>query len=244
MAKIISVASGKGGTGKSTVTAALSRALARIGCSVLAVDLDSGLRSLDILLGMEDKIVFDLRDVMRGVCPAADAIVSCGENLSLLCAPAERAALDADAVSLFLKRIAASYEYVVLDLPAGIGFSAAVAEQIADLTLLVATPDVLTMRDARSTADVILCRGSKACRLVANKISRESMLAGGLSDLDELIDGIGIPLLAVVPEDPFINVTNEKVRSSVRRSPFTNRVFEAMARRVTGEYLPLLLESV
>lgn len=244
MAKIIGVASGKGGTGKSTITAALSRALSRIGCSVLAVDLDSGLRSLDILLGVEDKVVFDLQDVMRGVCPVENAVISCTEKLSLFCAPAERASLDADAVSLFLKRIAASYEYVILDLPAGIGFSAAVAEQIADLTLLVATPDILTMRDARNTADVILSRGSKACRLIANKISQESMLAGGLSDLDELIDGIGIPLLAVVPEDPFINVTNEKVKASIRCSSFTNHVFEAMARRVTGEYIPLLLEYV
>lgn len=244
MARIIGIVSGKGGTGKSTIAAALSLALARIGSSVLAVDLDSGLRSLDLLLGVEDRVVFDLRDVQTGMRPLEDALVSCSAELSLLCAPPDGTPPDAGALCSMLRQLSGRYEYIVLDLPAGIGFSTEVARQIADLVVLVATPDLLTMRDARNTADMILRQTGKACRLIVNKVSRNTMLAGGLADLDEMMDAVGIPLLAVVPEDAFINVTQERARGSLRRNPLTDRVFEALARRITGEYVPLLMKTI
>lgn len=249
MTKIIAVVSGKGGTGKSTISAALALALASLGKSVLAADLDAGLRSLDLLLAMENRVVYDLGDVFSGRCELSAAMAAHGEFplLKLLCAPslpvsAGREEILPELIGA-LRLAAQGFEYAILDLPAGLGFAVPVARELADLAVVVATPDLVTMRDARRTVDVLFSEGRKPCRLVINKVSRETMLAGGLRDLDEMMDTVGVPLLGVIPTDHFINSPLSGKRNC-RCAELTREVFRAMARRINGEYIPLLLRVV
>lgn len=245
MGKIIAIASGKGGTGKSTVTAAVSRVLARIGCRVLAVDLDSGLRSLDLLFGAEDRLALDLEDILRDARPPADAVVQLNETLFLLSAPGVTGRQPPpERVIPLLRRIKSDYDYILLDLPAGTEYSVTLAKALADLVLLVATPDQITCRDARNMADALLAEKQLPCRMIINKVGRSSMIAGGFSDLDAMIDRVGIPLFGVIPDDDYINVTDPGVKAANRQKPFTGRVLEAVARRITGEYIKILLEQV
>lgn len=246
MARIIAVVSGKGGTGKSTVAAALSVSLASLGCSVLAVDLDVGLRSLDILMGLENKLVFDIGDVLENRCDAEHALV-CHERyrrLKLLCAPSDSSKVNIPYVIELLRGVAKGFDYVILDLPAGVGLSVIMAKALADLVAVVTVPDTVTLRDARKTVDVLLSSCRKPCRLIINKVSRAGILASGISDLDEVMDSVGIPLLAVIPDDPFINQTSNRFGRRERRAPFTQKVIDAAASRIVGEYVPLLLTTV
>lgn len=239
MAKIIAVVSGKGGTGKSTVSAALSLSLAATGCRVLAVDLDAGLRSLDLLLDLSDRVVFDLGDVLSGRCLFEDAAVSHGQyaDLKLLCPPADPSvSLDTVQAAELLRGAAQGFDYVILDLPAGLSLSVRMARELADLITVVTVPDRITVRDTRTTVDVLLAGCKKPCRLIINKVGKETMLAGGLADLDELLDEVGVQLFAVVPFDPFVNARGRK--------QLTQRVFDAMALRITGRYVPILIRSV
>lgn len=241
MAKIIAVVSGKGGTGKSTVSASLSLSLAALGCRVLAVDLDAGLRSLDLLLNLQDRVVFDLGDVLAGRCALADAAVPHGRyaGLKLLCAQADpSASLDTPETAELLRRAAEGFDYVILDLPAGLSLSVRLARELADLAALVTVPDRVTVRDTKRTADALLEGCRKPCRLIINKVSRDTMIAGGLKDLDELLDEVGLQLFGVIPFDPFINAHGKG------RAALTQRVFDAMAQRVTGRYVPILIKTV
>lgn len=246
MAKIISVISGKGGTGKSTVAAALSLSLAKLGCSVLAADMDTGLRSLDLLLGMENKLVFDLGDVEEGRCDLAHAMAAHDRypHLRLVCAPADvsREFRNADAADR-LRDAAREFDYLILDLPAGIGASLFFTGELADLAVIVTVPELVTLRDSRRTVDALLAKCRKPCRLVINKVCRETMLASGVRDLDEVMDLVGVPLLSVLPFDPYINADGSRKRDA-RRSVLSQQVFDAMARRVTGEYVPLMMDTV
>ena len=247
MARIIAVVSGKGGTGKSTVAASLSVSLTSLGCSVLAVDLDVGLRSLDILLSLENKLVFDIGDILEGRCDIEHALVSHERysRLKLLCAPPDASkTFSVPHVIDLIRGAAKGFDYVILDLPAGVGLSVIMARALADLVTVVTVPDLITLRDARKTVDVLLSNCRKPCRLIINKVCRENILAGGVKDLDEVLDIVGIPLLAVIPDDPFINQTAKSQKKRERRAPFTQHVIDAAAHRIVGEYVPLLLTTV
>ena len=174
MPKWIAAVSGKGGTGKSTVSAGLSRALARLGYRVLIMDLDVGLRSQDLLLGLENRVVCDLGDVLHGRRPVADALVPVDAcpGMSLLCGPSSHEdTADFRQLCAALREAAAQFDYVVLDLPAGLGLSVELTLELADLAAVVTLPDLVAMRDARTAADALLERGSTACRLIPIKTS-------------------------------------------------------------------------
>ena len=245
MPKWIAAVLGKGGTGKSTVSAGLSRALARLGYRVLIMDLDVGLRSQDLLLGLENRVVCDLGDVLHGRRPVADALVPVDAcpGMSLLCGPSSHEdTADFRQLCAALREAAAQFDYVVLDLPAGLGLSVELTLELADLAAVVTLPDLVAMRDARTAADALLERGSTACRLIINQVSRDSLRTGGLRDLDELMDGVGIQLCGVIPWDPCINSHSASRRE--QQQPLTRRVFDAIAQRVIGKYVPILMKSV
>ncbi len=244
MAKIIAVVSGKGGTGKSTVSASLALALAASGSSVLAADLDIGLRSMDILLELENKIVFDIGDVLEKKCAVEDAMAAHSryDRLKLLCAPVSMTkSFYIPSVTALLRKASSSFDYMILDLPAGLGLSVILARELADLVAVVTVPDIITMRDTRKTVDVILSNCKKPCRLIINKVCRETMTAGGVRDLDEVMDEVGIQLFGVVPWDPYINSRFTSLKGKESRGALTERVFAAMAERVNGRYVPILV---
>ena len=247
MAKVISVLSGKGGTGKSTIAASLALSLADAGASVLAADMDIGLRSLDLLLGMENRLIYDLGDALAGTCPVRDALAVHPRysGLSLLCAPADLSkSFQVPETTALLHSVSGRFDYLILDLPAGVGLSVLLARELSDLNAVVTVPDLVTLRDSRKVADLMFTGSRKPCRLIVNKVSRETVQASGIRDLDEVMDMVGLPLLGVLPADPFINSYSADVTRGKRRSELTQKIFDAMAQRIRGEYVPLLLQSL
>lgn len=246
MAKIISIVSGKGGTGKSTLSAALSKSLASDNQRVLAIDLDIGLRSLDILLSLEDKIVFDFGDILDGKCSIEAAIVPHHsiKTLFLLSSPnVVSKSFSIQGIISLVKSLSKSFDFILLDMPAGLGISIIMARELANLNIVVTVPDAATLRDTRKISDAISTNTARPSRLVINRVSKTALLSSGIQDLDEIIDSVGIPLLGVIPEDDWINSTVPQKKQN-KQSALTAQVFDAIAERINGHYVPLILRQL
>lgn len=208
MGSITVVTSGKGGAGKSTVTAGLGCALAARGQRVLLVDGDAGLRSLDLMLGIGDEAVYDLSDIFAGRCAPAHAIYPSPvcEGVSVVPAPVSRSALCSPRDMRRLCRgFAQHYDHVLVDCPAGIGEGFETALAAAERALVVTTPDVVCARDAQLVGERLEQRGLQA-KLIINRLRVAPVLQGKMPNIDEIIDLSGIRLLGVIPEDEALTI--------------------------------------
>lgn len=243
MTNIILVTSGKGGVGKSTVSAALAMAFASIGRKTAIVELDVGLRGLDLMLGVENKTIYDLGDLLHGRCSVSDALVPIDEEgkLALIAAPSKLTErIDYDDVALLCQGLTSYFDHVIIDAPAGIGVSAWVAPKVADMALFVATPDAVSVRAAGRLVSVLDEQGVKNIRLLINKVTPKKPKKMEISNLDEVIDGVGAQLLGVIPLDE--ELANGQVRNGLWRLNSTCvKVFENIAYRILGEDVELLV---
>ncbi len=202
MGTVISVTSGKGGTGKTSITGGVAASLALQGRSVLCIDMDVGLRNLDISLGLSDRALMDFSDVALGRCPLARAAVTHPDlkGLALLTAPMSLpASLTADKVRAMLHTARAAYDYVLIDSPAGLGPGFRLAICGADRALVVATNDASSLRDAQRTVTEL--SGIRQVHLVMNRI-QPKLLRRLRTTIDDAMNTAGLPLIGVVPEDP------------------------------------------
>jgi len=201
LAEVIVVTSGKGGTGKTTVSLLLAKAFCRRGKNVLLLELDSGLRGLDLLLKVSDRVVYDLSDVLTGSCKPVKAITVCDVpkgNLHFIAAPQNRHFIpDPGNLKLLIKGLSECYDYLILDTAAGLGRDFDIACSVGTKALIVATADAVSVRDAARAAQELR---SLAPRLVINKFSGKS-LNSQYPDIDAVIDGVGAQLISVIPED-------------------------------------------
>ena len=234
----ILITSGKGGTGKSSTAAGLAVQLAAQGCSVLLIDLDAGLRCLDLLLGISAEVVFDLQDVMSGNA-ALQAAVCCPagtQGLSVLAAPLRRVAWDAAALAKLTEAAVRDKDFVLLDCPAGFDDGFAAGAGAVDNALIVATTDPVGIRDA-GHARMALAPFGLPIRLVINKLDRRQNGTELLPLLDDVIDAVGAQLLGIVPQDFKIPLFGSRGR------PLTEgRGYKAMVRiagRLAGQPIPL-----
>ncbi|HIW74087.1 MAG TPA: septum site-determining protein MinD [Firmicutes bacterium] len=240
MGKIAVITSGKGGAGKSTVTAGLGCALARLGHKVLLLDGDAGLRSLDLMLGVGGSAVYDMSDIFAGNCEPIRAIYPSPicSNVFVLPAPVS---LDQLGTPEDLRRLCAGlaryYEYVLIDCPAGIGrgFRGAVAG--AERALVVTTPDMVCARDAQIVSR-LLEDAHIPSRLIINRLRPAPVLAGKMPDVDEIIDTAGLQLLGILPEDEAVAVANANGRP-LPSDCNAAACFGNIARRFLGEEVPL-----
>ena len=202
MGCVIAVTSGKGGTGKTSITGGVAAFLAQTGKSVLCIDMDIGLRNLDISLGLNDRALMDFSDVALGRCPLARAAVSHPDlkGLSLLTAPMTLpASLTPDRVRALLDTARAMYDYILIDSPAGLGAGFRLATCGADRVLVVATNDTSSLRDAQRTVSELA--GIGQVHLVMNRI-QPKLLRKLRTTIDDAMNTAGLPLIGVVPEDP------------------------------------------
>lgn len=243
MSNILVVTSGKGGTGKTTVSYLLAQSLCRRQKNVLLLELDSGLRGLDLMMGVSDKIVYDLSDVLSGRCKPIKAITDCAVpqgNLHLIPAPVDRHFLPERAgLTALLKGLAGCYDYLILDASAGLGRGFDVACAVCNSALIVCTADPVSVRDAAKAVQIL--QGKKP-RLVINKFFRH-ILSKDMPDLDAVIDRVGAQLIAVIPEDPLVE------RLLARGEPLPQssaawRETDDMARRLLGERVRLNAERL
>ena len=229
------IASGKGGTGKSTLAVHLGGRLAAHGRRVLLVELDSGLRSVDLIAGVCGKTVYDLEDIFSGRCDPDKAVVESPAfpGLFLISAPYSGGCIRPEQLRLLTGRMAASFDYILLDTAAGLGEAFAAAEGAASAALVVTTPDPVTVRDGRIVADSLFEAGIPRVRLLLNRVAERNPIR----DLDECIDTVGAQLIGVVPESAALAAAAAEGR------PLTEgrcgAALDNIARRIIGEEVPL-----
>ena len=209
MGQVIAVISGKGGTGKTSLTAGVAACLAAEGQKVLCIDCDMGLRNLDLSLGLADEATVAFTDVMDGLYTLEDAVTHPRiPGLDLLTAPVTKLPEDVDqeAFGRLLEEARRQYDWCLIDAPAGVGVGFQLATRYADELVVVAVADLASMRDAARAADLIELqdRPDRPMRLVVNRVSRR-MYRKLRATVDDVMDGVGLPLLGIVPDD--ISVT-------------------------------------
>lgn len=241
MGTVIAVTSGKGGTGKTSITSGTAASLALMGRYVLCIDMDIGLRNLDISLGLNDRALMDFSDVALGRCPLARAAVTHPDlkNLSLLTAPMSLPiSLTADKIRGLLNTARTMYDYIFIDSPAGLGPGFRLATCGADRVLVVATNDASSLRDAQRT--VAELEGIRQVHLVMNRI-QPKLLRKLRTTIDDAMNAAGLPLIGVVPEDPQVILCANQGRpltSQGRRG--AAQACRNIARRLEGYQVPIM----
>jgi septum site-determining protein MinD len=242
---VITVTSGKGGVGKTTTTANIAVALAMAGKRVVAVDADIGLRNLDLVLGLENRILHDLVDVVEGRCPLQQALVrdTRVESLYLLAAAQTRDKSDVGIQQMVsvCKTLSQTADYVIIDSPAGIehGFQSAVAP--SDRVLIVTTADVSALRDADKVIYLLERDWKHQPGLVVNRYNAKLSRDGELRDIDDIQDILSIDLLGVVPEDKSIVLAADRGQPvALNRKLWVSSAYHNIAQRVMGNNVPLM----
>jgi septum site-determining protein MinD len=238
----IVVTSGKGGVGKTTTTANVGAALAKRGHSVVLVDTDIGLRNLDLVLGVEKRIVFDLVEVVEGRCQLRQALIKDKRFPSLSMLPAaqtrEKEAVSEEAMASVIAELAETVEYVIVDCPAGIehGFRAAIAGALE--AIVVTTPEVSAIRDADRVVGK-LKEAKKPFRLIVNRVRPEMVKSGDMLSVDDVCSVLSADLLGVVPDDEeVIDTTNRGEPIVLDETQRLAAIYDKIARRLNGERVP------
>lgn len=244
MAKVISITSGKGGVGKSTLCVGLGMAYALSGKSVLLIEFDVGLRGMDLMLGISDKIVYDLGDLLEGRCNINKSIVESpwNPNLNVIVAPISMdSPMAMDDVSLLIGGLRNHFDIIILDTPAGIGVSMKIAK-LSDMALVVVTPDSVCIRDGGKVVEALRKANINNYRLVINRVNQKLIKKRIVTDLDEVIDGVKAQLVGVLPEDTTMQLCISKGLRLSEKSK-TVKICKAIASRIEGEYIPLLIKQ-
>lgn len=241
MGTVIAITSGKGGTGKTSITGGVAASLALMGRQVLCIDMDVGLRNLDISLGLNDRALMDFSDVALGRCPLARAAVEHPDikGLFLLTSPMTLpASLTADKVRAMLDTARTAYDYILIDSPAGLGAGFRLAISGADRVLVIATNDTSSLRDAQRT--VAELEHIPQVHLVMNRIQTR-LLRKLRTTIDDAMDAAGLPLIGVVPEDPqVILCANLGLPLTTRGQRGASLACRNIARRLEGQRVPIM----
>lgn len=242
MEAVTVITSGKGGVGKSTVTAGLGAALCARGKRVLLVDGDAGLGSLDIMLGITERRVFDISDIVSGAADPDKAVYPCPfvPGLFLLSAPAtEEDVVSPDVMRQLVGALSRYYDHVLIDSPAGLGQGFLSAAAAAHRALVVATPDPVSLNGAAQARMRLREIGMTGVRLVVNRFSSADFRAQGFyRDMDSVIDAAGVRLIAVIPEDRSLAAAAANARPPQKKSAGA-MALARLAARLEGERVPL-----
>lgn len=247
MGELIAVLSGKGGTGKTSVCAAVSTALARMGHRVLAIDCDMGLQNLDISLALSDSGAISFLDVCEGGYRLDQAAKHHKfETLSFLTAPLNRTAesVDPEGFRDMVRSAKKEFDYIFLDAPAGIDAGFELAARFADRCLIVTGADPAAIRDAARAAQRLELMGKTDVKLIVNRVSRRLFSTMSVT-VDDVMDNAGLPLIGVVPEDQNVTLAAAFGAPLIE---YSNRgaakACEAVAKRLEGRHVPLSIFDI
>lgn len=245
---IVTITSGKGGVGKTTTTANIGVALARSGQRVVCLDADIGLRNLDVVMGLEDRIVYDLIDVIEGRARLLQALVKDKRmpDLNLLPAAQERdkSAITDKQMCKLCDDLKKDFDWVLIDSPAGIetGFKNSVAP--ADQIIVVVTPEVSSVRDADRVVGLVEAMEKLAPKLVINRLRPAMINRGEMLDVPDILEILAIELLGIVPEDEaVITSTNKGTPVAMEDRSMSGAAYLRVARRMMGEDVPIPIMS-
>lgn len=243
MGKVLMITSGKGGVGKSTVTASLAVALAKEKQKVLCVDLDLGLRNLDVVLGLENRLIYDMKDVISKRCTLEEALVQDKRmpNLYLLSGCRN---MNLDKIRLYdcqkiIEECKKVFDVVLLDCPAGIERGFQYAMCCADMALLVVQLDITSLMDADRVTGLLLRQGFSDIQLIVNRVQPAYIKNKTQCSIKEAKEYLSLPLIGVVYEDAMCIRAMNYGHLSVQCSELTQRCFQAIAQRLLGKQVPI-----
>lgn len=245
--KVITITSGKGGVGKTTITANIASALAMLGKKVVAIDADIGLRNLDVVMGLENRIVYDLVDVIEGRCRLRQAMIKDKRQQDLYLIPAaqtrDKMAVSPSDMLLVCDELRQEMDYIIVDSPAGIerGFRNAVAP--ADEVLIVTNPEVSAVRDADRIIGLLEAEEKGPGRLILNRLKPEMVARGDMLSIEDVLDILAIDLIGVIPEDESILISSNRgtpVAMSGINGSSASQAFRNVAQRLQGEVVPFI----
>lgn len=245
MGKVIVVTSGKGGVGKTTSTANIGAALTKLGNKVIVIDGDIGLRNLDVVMGLENRIVFDLVDLIEKKCKPRQAMIKDKRFDGLYLIPAaqtrDKDAINPEQMKELCDELKEEFDYVIVDCPAGIenGFKNAIAG--ADSAIVVTTPEVSAARDADRIIGLLEAHSVDDINLVVNRIKMNMVRNGDMLDINDILDILGIKLIGVVPDDENVVISTNKGEPVVEyNNSLAGTAYSNIARRVMGEEVKFL----
>ncbi len=245
MGEVIVITSGKGGVGKTTTAANIGTGLAAQGKKVVLIDTDIGLRNLDVVMGLENRILYDLVDVTQGNCRLKQALIKDKRFDGLFLLPAaqtkDKNAVSAEDMKKLCDDLRDEFDYIIVDCPAGIeqGFKNAIAG--ADRAIVVTTPEVSAVRDADRIIGLLEANNLKRPKLVINRLRADMVKRGDMMNIDDMIDILAIELLGVVPEDEQIVISTNKGEPAVLdMNSQAGQAYRNITKRVMNQEVPLL----
>ena len=244
MSEIIGVTSGKGGVGKTTVTANLGLGLAKLNKKVVVVDTDIGLRNLDVVLGLENRIVYNLIDVIEGSCRMKQALIrdkQC-DNLCLLpsAQTRDKTAITPEQMIKLTDDLAEEFDYILLDCPAGIeqGFKNAIAG--ANRAIVVTTPEVSAIRDADRIIGLLQANEMPRVQLVINRLRMDMIRRGEMMSVEDVTEILAVELLGAIPDDEAVVIATNQGEPLCGQDSMSGQAFLNICRRIAGEDVPFL----
>ena len=246
MGEVIVITSGKGGVGKTTTTANLGSALAMRGKKVVLLDTDIGLRNLDVVMGLENRIVYDIVDVIEGKCRLRQALIKDKRFTDLFLLPAaqtrDKDAINEDEMIRLTQRLKEEFDYIIVDCPAGIeqGFKNAIAG--ADRAIVVTNAEISSIRDADRIIGLLESSNIRNPELIINRIRPEMVKRGEMMDVEDILDLLSIDLIGVVPEDEnIITQTNKGEPAVANKKAASGKAYIEIARRILGENVEITI---
>ncbi|MDR2182647.1 MAG: septum site-determining protein MinD [Clostridiales bacterium] len=245
MGEVIVITSGKGGVGKTTTSANLGCGLAIAGKSVVLIDADIGLRNLDVVMGLENRIVYDLVDVVEGKCRLKQALIKDKRYPSLFLLAAaqtkDKTAVSPEQMAKLCETLRQEHDYIIIDCPAGIeqGFKNAIAG--ADKAIVVATPEVSSVRDADRIVGLLEAAEIKNIRLILNRLRPDMIKRGEMMTIDDVVDILAIEVLGLVPDDEsIVTATNRGEPAVADNNSRAGQAFRNITQRIMGNDVPFM----
>ena len=238
----VAVASGKGGTGKTSFCAGVSESLCALGENVLLIDADAGLRSLDLVLGVKSGLLMSYADVLDGVCTMQDACVKHDiiKNLRILTAPASPRVLEPSQIKGLIAEAKKRFSFVLIDCPAGIAGNVPDFCAAADKAVVVATPDRISLRTAQKMGLLLGERGQKSVKLAVNRVRRDMIDRGDALNIDDSMDSAALSLCAAIPEDKNVMACGNRGELLIfKNNSLAARAYFNAAKRLLGNNVPL-----
>lgn len=243
MSEVIVVTSGKGGVGKTTTTANLGAGLARLNKKVVLVDTDIGLRNLDVVMGLENRIIYNLVDVTEGNCRIKQALIKDKHYPNLYLLPSaqtrDKSAVSPEQMIKLADSLKQMFDYIILDCPAGIeqGFRNAIAS--ADRAVVVTTPEVSAIRDADRIIGLLEANGIKKIDLIVNRIRMDMVKRGEMMSVEDVLDILAVNLIGAIPDDESVVIAANHGEPVIGSDTTAGQAFLNISRRIDGETVPL-----
>jgi septum site-determining protein MinD len=245
MGEVIVITSGKGGVGKTTTTANLGTGLCLLGKKVALLDTDIGLRNLDVVMGLENRIVYDLVDVVEGVCRIKQALIKDKRYDGLYLLPAaqtrDKNSVTPNQMLKLCDDLREEFDYIIVDCPAGIeqGFKNAIAG--ADRAIVITTPEVSAVRDADRIIGLLEANEIRKPLLLINRVRPVMVKKGDMMSIEDIIDILAIDLIGVVPDDENIIISTNRGEPAVTEDKsLAGQAYRNVAKRIMGEEVPLI----